>query len=234
MEPFDYKEAIKVMEGWGYTHTADNHAKTVLFFLKTFEEKKLHLHATVTLSAHLIDLDTIGNLDLGITLYCDSIDIGNVKFPEFEKRLFNYLYLCIYGKPFCSVEDDTNNGLYFKPEPKGQTNGGGKPIGGDEQGKGKPSTKPSIKERKLKFWEEVKHIAKQKGYPKELAVAFYTYWSEMNKSQTSFRREKENFFNIPKRFATWIKNDKNWSNKAFTVKSTEVQEEEVKEHKQKH
>jgi hypothetical protein len=228
MEPFAYKQAVKVMEGHGFKFTAENHAKNVLFFLKLFDDKKLHLHATVTLATHLIDLDTTGNLDLGITLYCDSIDLENVKFPEFEKKLFNYLYLCVYGKPICPVEEYSNNGLYFKPEPKGEVTGGGKPVGGGEEGKGKPSTKPSIKERKLKFWEEVKGVAKQKGYPKELAIEFYTYWSETNEKNTAFRREKENFFDIPKRFATWIKNDKKWANKTFTVKSVEVQEEEVK------
>jgi hypothetical protein len=225
MEPFDYKQAVKIMEGHGFKFTAENHAKNVLFFLKIFDNRKLHIHATVTLATHLIDLDTTGNLDLGVTLYCDSIDIENVKFPEFEKKLLNYLYLCIYGTPLHTMEDDPNNGLYFKAESK--TNGGGEPVGGVTEGKGKPSTKPSIKDRKLKFWEDVKAVAKQKGYPKELAVEFYTYWAETNEKNTAFRREKENFFDIAKRFATWIKNDKKWANKTFVQQDTEREKQEI-------
>src|SRR5580692_6282190 len=212
MEAFDYKEAVKIMETRGYTHTADNHSKNVLFFLKTFDSKKLHLHATITLATHLIDLDTVGNLDLGVTLYCDSIDIKNPKFEEFEKKLLNYLYLCLYGnKPVYTMEGNSNDEL----PSKSKTDGGQLPVGGAEEGKGKPSTKPSIEDRKKKFWEEVKGVAKQKGYPKDLAVEFYTYWTETNKSGTRYRRENEEYFDIPKRFATWIKNDKRWAKETF-------------------
>lgn len=231
MESYDYKEAIKIMEKRGYVHTADNHAKNVLFFLKTFDNRKLHLHATITLTTHLVDLDTVGNLDLGITLYCDSIDIKNNKFPEFEKKLLNYLYLCVYGKPIHSVEGDSDNGLYFKTE--SETDGGWKPIGGAKSGEGKPE-KPTvtIEDRKKKFWDEVKGVAKQKGYPKELAVEFYEYWSQLNKSKTAFRREKETFFEIPKRFATWIKNDKKWSKQNFIDQKIDKQEKAITEKKQ--
>lgn len=234
MEPFGHKEAIKIMEDHGYKFTAENHAKNVLFFLKNFDNKKLHIHATVTLANHLIDLDTTGNLDLGVTLYCDSIDLENVKFPAFEKKLYNYLYLCVYGKPFYNLEDDSDNGLYFKAETGGSetlspSKSGSKLVGGVKEGKGEPSKKPSIKDRKLKFWEEVKAVAKQKGYPKELAVEFYTYWAETNEKNTAFRREKENFFDISKRFATWIKNDKKWANRTFVKQDTERDKQEIKE-----
>src|SRR5579864_2094594 len=155
MEPFDYKQAVKIMEGHGFKFTAENHVKNVLFFLKRFDNQNLHIHATVTLATHLIDLDTIGNLRLGVTLYCDSIDLENVKFPEFEKMLYNYLYLCAYGKqPDNTVDSPGSRNepvvTESKPEQKTKTNGGGEPIGGVTEGKGKPSTKPSIKERKLK------------------------------------------------------------------------------------
>jgi hypothetical protein len=232
MEMFDHKQVVKIMEEHGFKFTAENHAKNVLFFLKMFDNKKLHIHATVTLATHLIDLDTTGNLDLGVTLYCDSIDIENVKFPEFEKKLYNYLYLCVYGTPLHTVEDDPNNGLYFKTQTGGSeavpaSELGSKSVGGVTEGKGEPSKKPSIKDRKLKFWEEVKGVAKQKGYPKELAIEFYTYWAETNQKNTAFRREKETFFDIPKRFATWIKNDKKWANKTFVQQDTEREKQEI-------
>jgi len=235
---YDAKEAIELMESRGYKNTATNSNKNILFFLKQRGDD-IHIHATVVLDTQKVDLDNTGLLDLGVTMYCESIPLGYETFKDFEEKLYNYTYLCIYGnKPIRSVEDNSKNGFHFKT-----SNGGSETfhtnidaiaiidpgsVGGDEQGKGKPSTKPSIKERKLSFWEEVKGVAKQKGYPKDLAIEFYTYWSETNKSNTSFRREKENFFDIPKRFATWIKNDRKWSNKTFTENSNEMQEQEVK------
>ena len=225
---YDAEGAIKLMESRGYKKVATNANSNILFFLKQ-RDHGIHIHATVLLDTQKVDLDNVGLLDLGVTIYCESVPIEYETFPDFEEKLYNYTYLCIYGKPLHSVQNDSENGLYFKATVnESDLNNRPEPIGGDEPGKGKPSTKPSIKDRKLKFWEEVKGIAKQKGYPKEMAVEFYTYWTETNKSNTSFRREKENYFDIPKRFITWIKNDKKWSNKNFTVKSTEVQEEEVK------
>jgi hypothetical protein len=233
---YDIKGAIELMKSRGYEHTATNGASTILYFLKK-RDHDLHIHATVFLETQKVDLDNTGLLDLGITIYCESIPIEYETFKDFEERLYNYTYLCVYGIQSSSIHTDSRNELHFKTEVGSKTFHSNRDpigfidpssIGGEKEGKGKPSSKPSIKERKLKFWDEVKEVAKQKGYPKELAVAFYTYWSEANKSNTVFRREKENFFDIPKRFATWIKNDRIWSKKTFTEKSTEVQEEEIK------
>jgi hypothetical protein len=226
---YDAEGAIKLMESRGYKKVATNANNNILFFLKQ-RDHNIHIHATVLLDTQKVDLDNTGLLDLGVTIYCESLPIEYETFPDFEEKLYNYTYLCIYGKPLHTVQDDTTNGLYFKASDKGSeiVHPTAEPIiGGAKTGPSKPA-KLTIKERKIIFWEEVKGIAKQKGYPKELATEFYTYWTETNKKGTSFRREKENFFDIPKRFATWIKNNKKWSNKTFTVKSTEVQEEEVK------
>src|SRR5215469_14182277 len=90
-------EAIKLMKEKGYNHTATNSSETILFFLKN-RDKRIHIHATLFLEKGTVDLDNTGLLRLGVTLYCESISLENVKFEAFEEMLYNYTYLCLYGK----------------------------------------------------------------------------------------------------------------------------------------
>jgi hypothetical protein len=204
---YDSKTAIELMEGRGYKNTATNGAKNVLFFLKKYDDKNILIHAAIRLEKQTIDLDSTGVLDLGISLEATSIPMESVKFEDFETKFYNYLYLCIYGKPVPSVENNTDNGLYFKTESK--TVPGGKSVGGVETGKGKP-VKPTIDERKKELWELIKQNGKIKGYEKEMCESFYRHWIEMNPGGKKMRFEMEKVFDVGKRLRTWFDNDKKW------------------------
>jgi hypothetical protein len=236
---YDKEGAIEWMKSRGYSNTATNGTEDLLFFLKKFPDGHIHLHATIFLKKQTIELDTTSVLDLGISLYCPAIQMDVMKFETFEERIYNYAYLCLYGK---TNESGSKMGFAL-PNPSGQVHTGqsadesgtegetlrGRKPGGVEKAEGK--AKKPIKERKAAFWDEVKGVAKQKGYPKELAVEFYTYWTEDNKSGTRFRKEAETFFDIPKRFGTWIKNNKAWSKQTFVEQKAEKQNEELKTRK---
>ena len=101
---YDFEEAVKLMEERGYKNTASNANKTILFFLKK-RDQNIHIHATIFLETQKVDLDNTGLLDLGVTMYCESIPLEYKTFSAFEEKLYNYTYLCIYGtKPIRSVE----------------------------------------------------------------------------------------------------------------------------------
>lgn len=235
---YDKKGAIEWMKQRGYIHTATNGNEDLLFFLKKFPDGRIHLHGTIFLKKQTVELDTTSILRLGVALYCAPIEMDTMKFENFEETIYNYAYLCYYGKqpgstmalnisdspgPIHTGSSTANVGT------ESETIRGGKSSGGVDKAEGK--AKKPIKERKAEFWEEVKGVAKQKGYPKELAVEFYTYWTEDNKSGTRFRKEAETFFDIPKRFGTWIKNNKAWSKQTFIEQKIDKQNEELKNRK---
>jgi hypothetical protein len=235
---YDKEGAIEWMKSRGYSNTATNANSDILFFLKKFPDGQIHLHATVWITKQTVELDTTAVLDLGIALYCQGIQMDVMKFERFEETIYNYAYLCFYGtQPTGSTMainlSNPTGSVHTGSSPadtgtEGETVRGGKP-GGVEKAEGK--AKKPIKERKAEFWEKVKGVAKQKGYPKELAVVFYTYWTEDNKNGTRFRMEAETFFDTPKRFVTWIRNDKLWSKQTFIEQKAEKQNEELKTRK---
>lgn len=45
-------------------------------------------------------------------------------------------------------------------------------------------------------------------YSKDMVHAFFEYWSELNKSETKMRFEKQPTWEVAKRLATWAKNEK--------------------------
>src|ERR1700679_974187 len=96
---YDSKTAIELMQSRGYKNTATNGAKNVFFFLKSYPDKNILIHATIRIEKQTIDLDSTGVLDLGISLECTSVPLDSVKFEDFETKFYNYLYLCIYGNP---------------------------------------------------------------------------------------------------------------------------------------
>jgi hypothetical protein len=64
----------------------------------------------------------------------------------------------------------------------------------------------NIEERKLKFastLEPYKSI-----YGNELLKDFFAYWTEPNKSQTKFKKELEKTWDLERRLATWVRNEK--------------------------
>src|SRR5271155_3976258 len=209
---YDVKGAIELMKERGYNHTATNRAGTMLFFLKQ-RDPKIHIHATVFIELQKVDLDNTALLSLGVTMYCESVPLDSKKFEDFENTLYNYTYLCVYGQHCDSIQESGRSGNDRMVQPDGsegqsKTSGGGKSTGGVEKGKGKPS-KP-IKERKSEFWELIKQHGKEKGYEKDMCVAFYNYWKEMNPGGKKMRFEMEKIFDISRRLSTWLQNDKKW------------------------
>jgi len=62
-----------------------------------------------------------------------------------------------------------------------------------------------IVSRKLKFADTLKPFLSI--YSKDLLNEFYSYWTEPNKSNTKFRQELQNTWDLERRLKTWAKND---------------------------
>ncbi len=67
----------------------------------------------------------------------------------------------------------------------------------------------NIDSRKLKFASTLKTFSEV--YDRELLKDFYEYWTEPNKSNTKFKMELQQTWDLKRRLETWIKNDKNFS-----------------------
>jgi hypothetical protein len=74
-----------------------------------------------------------------------------------------------------------------------------------------------LEKRKNKFYNEL--IPYVEKYSAEMIRKFYDYWTELNKSGKTMRWESERFFEIPKRIATWHKNDNKFKNN-LTINQT--------------
>jgi hypothetical protein len=69
-----------------------------------------------------------------------------------------------------------------------------------------PKAKQNLPERKEAFKETlIPHLEK---YGRTMLNEFFAYWTEENKSKTAFRYEGERFWDLPKRLATWHRNQK--------------------------
>lgn len=79
--------------------------------------------------------------------------------------------------------------------------------------------KENIDSRKLKFSETLKPFLGI--YGSDLLNEFYKYWTEPNKSQTKFKQELQQTWDVGRRLETWAKNDKNFkkpeNGKQFTT-----------------
>lgn len=223
-------EAIKLMQERGYSHTATNKDESILYFLRNFPDQGIHLHATLFLDLQKVDLDSVGLLSLGVTLYCPSIELANKRFSNFEKTLFEYIYLCKHGK-HCNnlpVFGPGDGGMVEQDGGESQTKSEparGRVLGGVKKGEGKPE-KPTVEARKKELWEKIRQVGKEKGYQKEMCVEFYDYWTEMNEGGKKMRFEMEKIFEISRRLSTWLQNDKKWS-KNFLDKKFEKQEKQL-------
>lgn len=102
----------------------------------------------------------------------------------------------------------------------------GYPIGGGSQ-----KEKEEEKEEEQEEKETREHILSQKQkdfesevmvykteYPKDMLKAFWEYWSEPNKSKTKMRKELEKTWDIPRRLATWSRNQDKFNNKTVKTK----------------
>jgi len=72
------------------------------------------------------------------------------------------------------------------------------------------AAKAATQKRISVFKESLYPFTKNKGglYTAEMVKDFFEYWSELNKSETKMRWELQETFQISKRLATWLKNEK--------------------------
>lgn len=76
------------------------------------------------------------------------------------------------------------------------------------------TTTDDMEFRKEKFYQSlVPYVAK---YGKDMVRAFYDYWTEKTYGGRKMRFEKQPAFEIPKRLATWQKNDLSYANRDNT------------------
>lgn len=61
-------------------------------------------------------------------------------------------------------------------------------------------------------------------YGKETLNDFYRYWTELNKKGDKMRFEEQKFFEINKRLATWVKNNKKFNSQETVNRSSSSQE----------
>tara|TARA_R110002020_G_C16199639_1_gene766164 strand:- start:675 stop:1322 length:648 start_codon:yes stop_codon:yes gene_type:complete len=67
-----------------------------------------------------------------------------------------------------------------------------------------------IDKRQDKFIEKVNNIIKEKKYSNDETNNFVGFWTERNTSNTKMRFELQQTFDIVRRLATWVKNNKDW------------------------
>jgi predicted transcriptional regulator len=102
-----------------------------------------------------------------------------------------------------------------------------------QEGAKAPALKKTTEDRYSDFEDSLREYHKNNPskYPKEMYVAFRDYWGEKNKSGKKLRFEKQEFFELGKRLATWASREKSPSNKSNSNKSFAEQEYEFKNEK---
>tara|TARA_R110002020_G_scaffold357467_3_gene569833 strand:- start:4393 stop:5037 length:645 start_codon:yes stop_codon:yes gene_type:complete len=82
-----------------------------------------------------------------------------------------------------------------------------------------------IEKRQDKFIDKVNTIIKEKKYSNEETDNFVGFWTERNTSNTKMRFELQQTFDISRRLATWVKNNKEWKikNKKEVNERTKMQ-----------
>ena len=81
-----------------------------------------------------------------------------------------------------------------------------------------------IDKRQDKFIEKVNNIIKEKKYSNDETDNFVGFWTERNTSNTKMRFELQQTFDIGRRLATWVKNNKEWKiNKKEIAERKEMQ-----------
>ncbi len=67
-----------------------------------------------------------------------------------------------------------------------------------------------IDKRQDKFIDKVNEVLKEKKYTNEETNNFVNFWTERNTSNTKMRFELQQTFDIARRLATWVRNNKEW------------------------
>ena len=82
-----------------------------------------------------------------------------------------------------------------------------------------------IDKRQDKFIDKVNSIIKEKKYSNQETDNFVGFWTERNTSNTKMRFELQQTFDISRRLATWVRNNKEWKikNKKEVNERTKMQ-----------
>jgi len=67
-----------------------------------------------------------------------------------------------------------------------------------------------IDKRQDKFIDKVNAVIKEKKYSNDETNNFVGFWTERNNSNTKMRFELQQTFDIARRLATWVRNNKEW------------------------
>lgn len=106
----------------------------------------------------------------------------------------------------CPVEDEaylgkSNEGEHPKQYKKEDT----KKENTKKENNIKEKTENLIPERRQKFAEKLKPFCEK--YGQDMISNFFQYWTELNETGTKMRMDKEQFFDISRRLATWRRNE---------------------------
>lgn len=204
---FTKEIAIEIMKQRGYTDTYSAGQGRKYGFSRMTDIGPLS--AEVDLQSRQITLSFVELVYL-CQLKAESFDFFHKDFEKFENIIYLYAQSCKKIDPF-KLLNDLN-----------------KPFEDNAPEEPKKSKK-TLEDRKKEFATKVVDKAKEKGYSKELATAFYRHWSEHNEDGRLMRFEKERTFNIAGRLATWAANEEkfNKSRKNFTEKKIEQQNQSL-------
>jgi hypothetical protein len=209
---------IELMTKRGYKQTGVGSNGEVLFFLKKIDEV-ITVHAFVTVRRLNVELDILGTLGMNVRLATNPILVDTNCFDKTEEELIKYGQICMalgseLGIPV-RLEQPIPRGVEETPKTKVE-----KPIS----------------ERKKDLWELIRQEGKLKGYDKEMCQEFFLHWTAMNPGAKKFKREFEKIFDVPRRLATWLRNDQKWNKpyQAREEKKAQVQNSELAQVGTKH
>ena len=142
------------------------------------------------------DINNYNDIPDSIKKKMESIDENQFFIPSFIE--YQYGNLKINSKPHLSVikrleEKGLNNYLQrvmITPKDKDQDK--------------------DIDKRQDKFIDQVNNVIKQKKYSNDETNNFVNFWTERNNANTKMRFELQQTFDISRRLATWVRNNKEW------------------------
>lgn len=216
--PLSEQKARDVMKKRGYNEVSVNMSGdvvTTINFVKHFGGIILHASAHLknkSVSLYFVDLKYLCELS------AKNFAFDHKDFEKYEQIITMYAAKCMDIDVF-QILDDLKGTITSIDEPPTPTV--------DEP-------KKDIKERKRNFWDVIAQYGKEKGYSKEMCLAFYNYWTEMNENGKKLRFEIEKtrsgVFDIKGRLRTWKSNEVKFNSrfKDRDDKRAEKQDKETK------
>jgi len=149
--------------------------------------------------------------DFGFTL----VKIMNYeKYQSQEGTVTDTVGMTVSDTPAMTVSDTT----IIKDNKINKTN--------KKKGDAKKASPPTLKDRQLKFVEQIKKVGKEQGLPEVEQRKFNNHWGATNQGGKKMRWEMEKVFDMKRRMATWKMNMTAFSwDKDAQVKAPEIQKE---------